>query len=171
MKIVLRKSYWKSSLLSIGSGALACVVMTLPHVMNESLSHPNAIRGMTRLAIVFIILSVLASAWNLFHSSPSLEIDDEGITDHTNGVGRILWEDITGASVQGVPGKIHIHLQLVSPAKYLHRRGITTSVPAGAPISLDLTDVAGADPQNMLEIIRGRSEQARHQRREEDADE
>lgn len=147
------------------------MVLMLPHVMDESLSHPKARRGMMWLYLFFIGTSVLASAWNLFLSRPSLEIDDEGITDHTNGVGRILWEDITGASVLGVPGKIHIHLQLVSPAKYLHRRGITTSVPAGAPISLDLTDVAGADPQNMLEIIRGRSEQARHQRREEDGDE
>lgn len=156
--------------MSVGSGVGACLVLLQATTADGSLNPSYQFRVMTWVAVAFLSVSVLASVWNLFHSQPSLVIDDEGITDHTNGVGRILWEDIAGASVQGIPGKIHIHLQLVSPAKYLHRRGITTSVPAGAPISLDLTDVAGADPQNMLEIIRGRSEQRRMQRMREEAD-
>lgn len=92
------------------------------------------------VAIMFFGSGIPIFIWQIVDSRPRLMIDDEGVTDRTLGVGRILWSDIQGAYVMSISGNDFICLDLKEPEKYWQKLSKVKRAMASANRKLGATE-------------------------------
>ena len=97
--------------------------------------------------------------WQLIDSRPRLVIDDVGLFDRTLGVGKIPWDEITGAYKKTIQGSAFVCLHLLDPERYVgklsavKRAMLRTNEKLGfTPISLNLSGTT-VDPDQVVELV------------------
>lgn len=100
---------------------------------------------------------------HLFDNDPRIIIDEEGVTDNTLWVGKILWADIRGASLRSIRGQSFISLELDDEGKYLKNLSSSAqTLTVGNTwlgfkrLNINLSGVA-SDENKILQIILERS--------------
>ncbi len=116
------------------------------------------------MSIVFFGSMIPLFAWQLFDNRPRLILDDEGVQDRTLKVGKIYWNDISGAYLKAIKGNNFICLELRNEEKYLNKlspllkASTSANVKLGfTPLSLNLSGV-NADANEVLEVVLKMSE-------------
>jgi hypothetical protein len=97
--------------------------------------------------------------WQLIDSRPRLVVDDDGVFDRTLGVGKIPWDEITGAYKKTIQGSSFVCLHLLHPEIYAGKLGavkrslLKTNQKLGfTSISLNLSGTA-TDPDQVVELV------------------
>jgi len=97
--------------------------------------------------------------WQVLDSKPRLVIDDMGVFDRTLGVGKIPWEEITGAYKMTIQGNAFVCLNLPNADRYVSKLNpikkalLKTDEKLGfTPISLNLSGT-NVDADQVVEFI------------------
>ena len=111
------------------------------------------------LNILFFGSAIPLFIWQIIDRRPRLVFDDEGVSDRTLDVGKILWRDINGAYLRSIQGNVFVCLHISDAEKYLGRLSPIKKAAAGVneqlgftPLSLNLSGVS-VDPNQMLELV------------------
>lgn len=116
------------------------------------------------LATAFFALCAAVFVWQLSQSGPRLTISEDGLHDRTLGVGVIRWDDVLNAQVMSSGGQPFVGLALRNPDVYLSRLGSVKRRLAGAnssigftELSLNLSGLKNADPEEIAELVRSQA--------------
>lgn len=150
-KIVIKTSRLKYTFLLIAAiGFVACGVFLL----NQS-----GPKWVSWMSIIFFGSMIPLFTWQLFDSRPRLILDEEGVLDRTLKIGKISWNDISGAYLKEIKGNNFICLELKNEETYLTKLSPLMRVATSAnvklgftPLSLNLSGV-NTDAHQVLEVV------------------
>lgn len=119
--------------------------------------HVSVVLGMLML-VVGIVAAALFAAQAL-DRRPRVIINDSGIYDRTMKVGRIDWNDVSGAYVRRMRGAVFVCVELRDPERYTNRLSAALRQRSEAHRNLGLTELSvnlsgtGTDAEALCELI------------------
>ncbi len=108
---------------------------------------------------LFFGAGIVLFSRELLRSGPRIVIDDQGILDHTLGVGRIPWSDITDAYPMSMQGNDFICLELRNPEVWTQKLNPVQRALVAANRKIGFTELSinlsgvSANPVRIHELI------------------
>jgi hypothetical protein len=133
----------------------------LRHLQGES-SYRSLMLAVTLLFSAVIIWMLITAIRHLIKKGPAMIISERGVDDYASvaTAGHILWEEITGASIQKFSGTNHLVIHLRNPERYLSaektwRRRVTEFAMSktGSPIAVNLRTIQYSGDELLKQIL------------------
>ena len=81
----------------------------------------TGMRSMSVVFAAFAVLALLGSFWVTTQETPVLVIDETGLFDARNGIGKIWWHDVVEVHIEASYGNRFLCLRVKNPEEYVSK--------------------------------------------------